>query len=42
MPYEEEKQVTPKNFLAAKHLKALGIKKSSLFSMLKKNDIQGM
>ena len=36
MPHEEEKQVTLKNFLAAKHLKALGIKKSSLFSMLKK------
>ena len=36
MPHEEEKQVTLKNFLAAKHLKALGIKKSSLFSVLKK------
>ena len=29
MPREEEKQVTLKNFLAAKHLKALGMKKSS-------------
>ena len=30
MPREEEKQVTLKNFLAAKHLKALGMKKSML------------
>ena len=37
MPREEEKQVTLKNFFAAKHLKALGMKKSSLFSMLKKS-----
>ena len=36
MPHEEEKQVTLKNFLAVKHLKALGMKKFSLFSMLKK------